>query len=740
MDRNRLIKLSAIILVIGLALWHLYPSIKYYRLTPEKREFKKELRDKAIHLGLDLQGGMYLLFEVDTKGMGLKDTNLATEQALTIIRNRVDQFGVAEPKIQRQGKNRIIVQLPGVKDPKRAKELIGKTALLEFKLVKDSAGSKEDLLAKINNKIPDGYYILKSKEEEKEVFLVKKEAELTGKLLHTASQEISGNRPYVSLEFTREGAKVFREVTGKHVGNRLAIILDSALYSAPVIRERIPSGRAQITGRFTSDEAKDLALVLRAGALPAPLNLFEERTVGPSLGTDSIRKGIKAALVGLLLVAVFMLFYYRWVGLVTDLGLLLTLILLLGGLAGFHATLTLPGIAGIILTIGMAVDANVLIFERIREELKSGKSVRNSLEGGYNRAFLTILDANVTTLIAALVLYYFGSGPIRGFAVTLSLGILASMFSALVFSRFILESGVRHYGKKILSMAHLLTSPNINFISRRKIAYILSLTVIIIGLVAFGIRGKKNFGIDFMGGSLTQLKFTQAVKAETGRKVLKELGLGKSTIQQFNQGKGMIVKSDKDAGSSISTKFKELFQAETIRQEMVGPEVGKDLRRSATLALSWALVGMLIYIAWRFEFRFGVGAIIALFHDVLFAIGIFALTQREFSLPIIAALLTIVGYSINDTIVVFDRIRENRKKMRRESFFDVINSGINQTLNRTLLTSLTTFIVVLALFLLGGEVIHNFAFVMMIGVIVGTYSSIFVASPILVAWQKRSRR
>ncbi|MBA7624122.1 Protein translocase subunit SecDF [subsurface metagenome] len=747
MDKNRLIKLLAIILIIGLAFWQLYPSLKYYRLSPEERELEKELRDRAIHLGLDLQGGMHLVLEVDTKDMAAREANSAVEGALIVIRRRIeDKFPLLEPKIQRQGKNRIIIQLPGIRDPERAKELIGKTALLEFKIVKDRADSKERLLEKLSNEIPLGCYIPESKEEE--VFLVEKEPVLTGEELSTAAPKIYEARPEVSLKFTRKGAGIFKEVTGKHVGEQLAIILDDVVYSAPVIREKITGGEARITGRFTMDEAKDLANVLRHGALPAAVNKIEERTVGPSLGLDSINKGVRAAILGLALIALFMLLYYRFSGLIANFALFLTLLLLLATLTGFGLTLTLPGIAGIILTIGMAVDANVLIFERMKEELRSGKSIRASVEGGYTKAFLTIMDANVTTLIAALVLFQFGTGPVKGFAVTLSIGILASMFSALVVSRAIFEFLTSRRRFKRLSMASLIGPTKIDFINRRKIAFAFSILLIVVGLVSFVTKGedkllgiKKNFGIDFRGGSLVQLRFASPISANEGRKALSEIGLGASTIQQFDTGKGMIIRSTKDAVTPIVSKFSQAFKLEEVqRREMVGPEVGRDLRKAAFLALFWALIGILIYIAWRFEFRFAIAAVIALFHDVLITIGAFSLTGREFSLPIIAALLTIVGYSLNDTIVVFDRIRRNAKILRKEPYEIMVNTSINETLSRTLLTSLTTLVVVLCLFFLGGEVIHDFAFALLVGITVGTYSSIFVASPILVAWQKRARR
>ncbi|RMF87328.1 MAG: protein translocase subunit SecD [Nitrospinota bacterium] len=368
----------------------------------------------------------------------------AVEQALETIRNRVDQFGVAEPTIQRKGERGIIVELPGIKDTDRAIQLIGKTARLEFRLVDDENSLEEAL----KGKVPEGDEILyrrvvdkETRTVSKEPFLLKKQVLLTGDALTDARMQIGSrfNEPYVSLSFDKEGAKLFERITAENVGKRLAIVLDNTVYSAPVIRERIGGGRAQITGLFTIEEARDLAIVLRAGALPAPVRIEENRTVGPSLGADSIRQGITAILVGGILVLIFMIIYYRLSGVIADVALFLNLVLLTGALAYFHATLTLPGIAGILLTIGMAVDANVLIFERIREELRVGKTIRAAVDAGFSKAFLTIVDANVTTVIAALVLFQFGTGPVKGFAVTLSLGIAASMFTAVFVSRVIFE-------------------------------------------------------------------------------------------------------------------------------------------------------------------------------------------------------------------------------------------------------------------------------------------------------------
>jgi preprotein translocase subunit SecD len=382
---------------------------------------------------------------------------LAADQALETIRNRIDQFGVSEPDIRNQGQNRILIQLPGIKDTKRAKKLIGRTALLEFKLLDET----NDVAAALDGNVPPGSELLYEVTEDvstqrtvKTPYLVQKRTLLTGASLTDARVEIDSqyNDPYVSIQFDKKGGRIFAQITEQNVKKRLAIVLDNKVYSAPVIQEKIAGGAARITGSFTLEQARDLAIALRAGALPAPVNVIEERTVGPSLGADSIRKGLISMCIGGILVICFMVIYYKASGLIADFALILNIVIIAGGLAGFQATLTLPGIAGIILTIGMAVDANVLIFERIREELNLGKTPRAAVEAGYSRASLTILDANVTTLIAALVLFQFGTGPVKGFAVTLSLGVLASLFTALILSRLIFDYLLIHRKMRTISL------------------------------------------------------------------------------------------------------------------------------------------------------------------------------------------------------------------------------------------------------------------------------------------------
>lgn len=716
--KNNKWKIVLVIIVVGLAVYAAYPL------------------EKKINLGLDLQGGMHLVLKVDTSGLSPDLKKDAPEQALEVLRNRIDEFGVREPRIQRQGKDEIIIQLPGISDRNRALDIIGKTALLEFKLV----SSDIELLKKaIDGDVARGYEL---KYLNQEPLIVSEKALLTGSALVNAfvNFESQFNVPTVHLKFDSKGTRRFANITAAHVGERLAIVLDGNVQSAPRINEKIPSGEAVISGRFSQQEAQDLAMILRAGALPAPITIEEERTVGPTLGKDSIEHGMRAIIIGGILVVSFIGVYYLLAGLIANFTLAINLVLILGALSYFKATLTLPGIAGIVLTLGIAIDANVLIFERIREELRIGRSVRSSIVAGYRKAFVTILDSNVTTLIVAIILFQFGSGPIRGFATTLSLGIIASLFTAFFVSRTIFDLLTSKFKLNRLVMLKIIRQPKINFTSHRKISYFISLLVIIIGLSFFLARGSKNLGIDFSGGTVQEYRFEQPVKVDRVRGLLDKIGLGSSSIIQEVRGTNdIIIRTYVQTPDDITKELKEHFTEnpfEILRVEQVGPEIGKSLRARALLAFLYSLVGICIYISMRFKFKFAIAAIVALFHDILVTVGFLSLTGREFSLPVVAALLTIVGYSINDTIVIFDRIRENLKLSPKAKYAEVVNLSLNQTLSRTIITSLTTLLAVFALYLWGGVVINDFAFTLLVGVIVGTYSSIFVAAPILVDWHK----
>lgn len=723
MGKNLKWKALLVVAVVAWAIWMAYPP------------------SEKVRLGLDLKGGMHLILKVDIDKLPKEPKEVreeATDRAIEIIRNRIDQFGVSEPLVQKQGKAHIVVQLPGVTDRERALQIIKQTAHLEFKLVSEDI---DKISAALEGNVPAGYEL---KYLDEKPLLLEKKPSITGDSLVDARVEWSTMEvnPLVSFRMDSRGARKFARVTKDNIKRRLAIVLDGKVKSAPSIESEIPAGKGQITGQFSEDEAADLALVLRTGALPAPIEVEEERTIGATLGEDSIRQGIKSAIFGTALVLVFMALYYFWAGLIANFALCLNLVLILGVLSypRLGASLTLPGIAGIVLTVGMAVDANVLIFERIREELKLGKTLRLAIASGYQKAFLTILDANLTTLIAAFILFQFGTGPVKGFATTLTIGIVASMFTALVVTRLIFDILTLARGVKSLPMLQFIENPRIDFIGKRKIAYIISLFLIIAGIVSLALRGEKNFGIDFAGGSIQEFRFARSVSANQVRAALKEINLGDSLIQQYGNKRDILIRTYADTSDKIIDKFKTDFadnDFQIMRMEKVGPAVGKDLTKKAIYALFFALIGICIYVSFRFEFRFAIAAIIALFHDVLVSAGALSLTGREFSVSVIAALLTIVGYSINDTIVIFDRIREDLRLMRKSSYQEIINTSINQTLSRTLLTSLTTLLVVVALFFFGGAVINDFAFVLLVGIIAGSYSTIFVAAPILVDWHKK---
>jgi len=600
--------------------------------------------------------------------------------------------------------------------------------------------------------------------------------QMTGDTIKNAGvdyHQVTG-APRVTLEFDRQGARRFAKVTRDYaprgeknrdsdLGRQLAIILDGTLYSAPVIQTEIPNGRAEITGNFKVPEAMRLANVLRAGALPAPVKIIQTSTVDPSLGRDSIRSGSRAAVVAVAAVLVFMLVYYCAAGLVANAGLLLDLLLLPLGLivaSGFLGlfsgqrftgaavslpTLTMPGIAALVLTLGMAVDANVLIFERIREELRVAKRLPSAITAGFERAFTTIFDSNITTLLTAVILFAFGSGPVRGFAVVLSAGIVVSMLVALVYTRLMLSSMVEGFKMKSLRMFSFFRDTKLDFIGKKYAAWGLPLAIILGTWFVFVQNGQKNFAVDFAGGTSLLYGFTEKAPVEQIRGDLAALNIDAGLqykadlIADDDAGinEMLDVRVGENDGDAVKNLFEEKYAGYTLLQEeQVGGQIGAEMRRKGIMALVWSLVGIVVYISIRFEFAYAVGAIAALAHDVLITVGIYCLLGRQISLPIVAALLTIVGYSVNDTIVVFDRIREDLKLVRGRSYKDIVNLSINQTLSRTVLTSATTLLSVVILLLFGGGAIFDFALTLLIGIIVGTYSSVFLAAPIMLLWHR----
>src|SRR5881398_1219255 len=702
---------------------------------------------KKIALGPDIQGGTSFLIRL--KGGDKEVTKAMLDQAVEVIRKRVDYFGAGEPIISPVGQDRILVQIPGLDTAKiqEAREQLSRVAKLEFRLVYPDNGERLRAIDAGKEVIPPEYRIEAYKHaaegNEKTIeerLLVKKKADLGGDRV-SASNAYYGNEGWtVQLKFDSEGAKKFGQITEQYKGHRFAIVLDGLIQSAPVIRDAIYGGDAIITGKFSEHEARGLASVLE-NPLQTPVSIEEERSVSPTLGLDSIRASILAGLVGLAITLVCVAVYYKIPGLVANLALIINLILLIGALTMFRFVLTLPGIAGIILTIGLSVDASVLIYERLREEMALGKSLKVALETAYEKAFSSIFDANVTTLITAAILFWKATGPVKGFAISLTLGILASLFTALIVGRSCLGWLVDTGRVKRVSMLHLISAQNINFLGKGFIACMCSLALLLAGAGAFYQRGERNFGVDFRGGDLITLSAAGKIDIRQVRGALKPIGLADASIQESTQvGRSYItIRTPLNTSDKVENQVMQTLPSSGFRVEgsvRVGALVGGELAKSSLIALGLGILGILIFVTFRFELSFAVGAIVALLHDVLMTVGVFALLGRELTLTMVGAVLTIAGYSINDTIVVYDRIREGLASGRRGTIEQIMNDSINQTLSRTLLTSTVTLIPILCLFFFGGAVLRDFSLAIIIGVVVGTYSSIFIASPIVLWWTR----
>jgi SecD/SecF fusion protein len=592
---------------------------------------------------------------------------------------------------------------------------------------------------------------------------------LDGSVIINASQDFDMNNSVeVTMQMNSEGAKIWKELTGNNIGNAIAIVLDDYVYSAPNVISEIPSGRSSISmgsGDRTEQlgEAKDLATLLKAGALPARANIVEESVVGPSLGQQNIDDGMMSFLIALTIILLYMIFYYRGAGVISDIALIANLFFLMGALASLQAALTLPGIAGIVLTIGMAIDANVLIFERIKEELAAGRSVKQALKEGYQKAYSAIIDANITTLLTAVILLVFGSGPIKGFATTLIIGIFTSLFSAIFITRIIftnrLEKG------KALSFSSKMTAkwfanPHIQFLAKRKIAYIFSSIVILIGVASIATKG-LNYGVDFTGGRTYVVSFNDKVDIETVRGDLSQVFIDEKgnaippEVKQFGGSnqikvttKYLIDDEAENADELVEQKLREgleMFGNDFYIQESrkVDPTITNDFKYESLMAITFSLVVIFLYILLRFrKWQYGMSAIIAVFHDVLITLSLFSILygilpfNLEIDMAFIAAILTVLGYSINDTVIVFDRIREYLGLYKRKPVNEIVDDALNSTLSRTINTSLSTIVVLLSIFIFGGDSIRGFVFALMIGIVVGTYSSLFIATPLLVDLSK----
>jgi SecD/SecF fusion protein len=804
----------------------------------------------------------------------------AIDRSFNILRSRIDRFGVSQPNIQRlEGSGRILVELPGVKDPERVRKLLQGTAQLEFWETYENAeilGAIDQIntflksQVELEDTIADSEEIVENTEVEEDfnsdlsidelstnseassdtaamtaeqfsrenplyavlfpnlnqsnqpnegpvcgISSVKDTAAVNaflkmdevknilprdvrfswtvkpydpeGKFVQLVALRVTSRdgkaamegdvvtdartdfgqfngSPEVSMAMNAEGARMWKRLTADNIGKSVAIVLDDYVYSFPTVQSEISGGRSQITGNFTINEANDLSNILKSGKLPAPARIIEEAIVGPSLGQEAIDSGLRSFIIALSIVLLYMMFYYSFAGLVSNIALLANLFFVFGVLSSLGAVLTLPGIAGIVLTIGMSVDANVLIYERIREELMNGKGLKLAVSDGYKNAYSSIIDANVTTLLTGIVLYIFGSGPIKGFATTLVIGILTSLFSAIFLTRLIFhwrleKKGVASFDNSITRGAFKNTA--IDFIGKRKIFYGISSLIILIGIGSL-VTKKLNYGVDFKGGRTFVVRFDEPVDNEAIRNSLANYFIDDSGLKMYPEVKTfgdnnqvkittkyLIDSKELSADAIVSGKLDDglvsIGDYEVMSSQKVGPTIADDIKVSALWSIMFSLLIIFLYILLRFrKWQFSLGAVAAVFHDVLIVLSIFSLFYGvlPFSLEIdqafIAALLTIIGYSLNDTVVVFDRIREHMNIFKKKEFNSLVNNALNSTLSRTVNTSLTTFFVLLVIFLFGGEVIRGFMFALMVGVIVGTYSSLFVASPIMVDTVKKS--
>lgn len=765
----------------------------------------------------------------------------AIDRAFSVLRARIDKFGVVQPNIQQlEQEGRILVELPGVKDHERVKRLLQSTAQLEFwettsiqelqaflvnvdavMQAEEEAANPSNLetdsllLDSLNNGLGNPFFelinvqyafgarmgvvtvedtakvnaimnrsdirslmsgelrntkflwsakplVVSGEEVGLEYVAIKSnrddKAQLSGDVIVDANSQIDPTGSVnVSMRMNAEGAKKWKKLTENNIDRQVAIVLDNYVYSFPTVNDVIPNGSSSISGNFTVEEAEDLANILKAGKLPAPAKIIQSEIVGPSLGAEAISSGFNSFAIALVIVLLYMIFYYQTAGFAANFALILNILFIFGVLSSLGAVLSLPGIAGIVLTIGMAVDANVLIYERIREELRMGKGMSLAISDGYKHAYAAIIDANVTTLLTGIILYTFGTGPIKGFATTLIIGIITSLFAAIFLTRLVFESKMD--AKKVIKFASKTTENwfsnlNVGFLAKRKRAYMFSALLIVLGVASLATRG-LNQGVDFVGGRTYVVRFDKDVVTQEVRSSLAapfETAPEVKTFGKANQVKITTKYKIEEKGSDeiVDAKLSEGLNTlgmnyEVMSSQLVGPTIADDIKQSAVWAVLFSLVVIFMYILVRFrKMSYSIGAVAAVFHDVLIVLSVFSILYGKlpFSLEIdqafIAAILTVIGYSLNDTVVVFDRVREyfGYKKGSRE---EVVNAALNSTLSRTLNTSLTTFFVLLIIFLFGGEVIRGFMFALMIGVVVGTYSSLFIATPIMVDTLKEDK-
>lgn len=706
-------------------------------------------------LGLDLRGGTQIVYEAQDTETVTVDSQVV-QRTVEVLRRRVDAMGTVEPNIQASGDRRIIVELPDVSDPQEAIEVIGQTAQLTFHPVLDTVAQGEEA--------PEGGTVV---DDEDGLPIVIGPARLTGEDVKDAiplfetSGTISGVW-VVQVNFQSEGeqkwADLTREAACESFGSpkrRIAILLDDQVITSPQVSTNVPcatgitGGTTIITGNFDEESAADLALLIQAGALPVPIEIVEQGTIGPTLGETAIAASIEAALIGAGLTLLYMIAYYRLLGVTAAISLIVYALLSAGVLLWFGATITLPGIAGFVLAVGMAVDANVLIYERMKEEHEAGATVRDAAFAGFKRAFTAIADSNITTLLAAILLFFFATGSVRGFGVTLTIGVAVSMFTALVFTRVLVDLFTR--SDAISSRPGLLglevgrrfrdrlaeTRPNLT--GRTGMLIGATAAVMVLSLAGLFVRG-TSFGVEFSGGLLLEYDVAQTVDVEEVRAAMADIGLPRAVVQTSGEG-NLIIRTEnlpQERQEEVDAKVAEVAgESERVRSQFVGPTIGAELRNKALVALAIALGVQLIYLAIRFRWTMGLAAVLAMAHDLAVLIGLFAWMGKTYDGVFLAALLTVIGYSVNDSVVIFDRIREQRKLRPEDPLPEVVNDSALQTIPRTINTGMGALFILFALWLLGGDTLGDFALALIIGTIAGTYSSILSASPIYLALEER---
>ncbi|MDQ3569192.1 MAG: protein translocase subunit SecD [Actinomycetota bacterium] len=725
--------------------------------------------NRPVRLGLDLRGGTQIVLEAQDTERQKVDADTAS-RTLEVLRRRVDALGVSEPALQRSGDRRIVVELPGVADPKQAVEVIGRTAQLAFRPVLGAAEptaptpNATTTTAPAATPAPAGAEELVVTDEDGSQLRLGP-PRLTGEVVSGARAALDtelASEWRVAIDFRGSGEQEWARLTGEaacaptgDLKRRVAIVLDRDVISSPQIDpsvacgEGITGGQTEITGGFTEREAKDLALLIRAGALPVPVKIVEQRTIGPTLGDAAIRSSVQAALIGAALTILYMLAYYRLLGGLAAVALLTYGLVSFAVLLALQATLTLPGIAGFVLAIGMAVDANVLVFERAKEEHAKGGSVRWSALAGFRKAWSAIADSNATTFLAAVLLFFLASGAVRGFGITLTVGVAVSMFTALVVTRVLVELALR--SRRLVARPGLLgfevggglrtwlAERGPDLLGRSRLWLGLSALAVILAGAGIATRG-LNYGLDFSGGRLLEYSTERPVDLNRLRGELAGAGLPRAVVQESGDDDVAIRTAtlSEAQATGVGEAVRGLGgESEVVRDEFVGPTIGDELRRKAVIALGLALAAQLAYLAVRFRWTYGAAAVVAMFHDVVILLGVFAWLGKTLDGIFVAALLTVIGYSINDTVVVFDRIREQRRARAREPLVTVANDACLQTIPRTVNTGLGALFILLALYLLGGDTLTDFALALLVGIVAGTYSSVFTAAPVAVALEGR---